>query len=104
MPGTILLCQEDSKLSFLVRAAIAPKVEGEEVLITGEGSKVSNEKTHTFERDKELERSVSKLRNTKVRSRTTNGGLKDHANGTGVKAELASSKSNHKSKRSCIRS
>lgn len=73
---TSLLSQKEGQLSSPVGAATL-EMEGERVLIARKGSKIGNKETHTFGTDKEIERPVRKQGNTKVRSRTSNGNLKD---------------------------
>jgi len=98
LPRTILFIEEEGKLPSPVGTAVPPEMEDEEEQIARKRPQIGNVEANLFVGNEELERSVRKQRNSKVISGAANGGLKDQANRARIKAELASSKSNHKSK------
>ena len=61
----------------LVWDTIAPEVKGKRVFRARERAKVNNGEANRLRGDKELERASSKVRNTKVSSTSSNGGLED---------------------------
>jgi hypothetical protein len=73
-------------------------VEGQFEQVALKGTKVSHKETNRLGRNKELENTITKLGDMKMRSRTTNGGLEEERNRVRRQMKLASAKRHNKSK------
>jgi hypothetical protein len=65
------------ELKLPIGPAITPEMEEQGVKITRERTQIVNEEANMLGRDEELESAIMQARDTEVRSRATNGGLKN---------------------------
>lgn len=97
-PGILFLLVERSKLSMPIRTPFSPKVKEQLVRTTLKRGRTPDEESHHKGIDKKFENSRSKPTDPKLRSRATNGGLKQKAHIFIIKAKSTSPKRNHQSK------
>jgi len=79
LPSTRFFLLEKLNLPSPVRTAATPKMEGEAVLLAGEGTQFRDVKPNPLGRNQELEGAIMQEGNMKMRGRAANGGLEDGA-------------------------
>lgn len=98
LPSTRFFLLEKLNLPSPVRTAATPKMEGEAVLLAGEGTQFRDVKPNPLGRNQELEGAIMQEGNMKMRGRAANGGLEDGAHRGGIQTKLARPKSNNQRK------
>lgn len=95
--------EETAKFQAPIRATIAPKEEEDSESFATEGLEVGHKDANRFRGDHKFESALTKLRNTKMSRKTTNGSMQKNLDRIRRKTKFAATKSSHKEEGSSIK-